>query len=130
MEIHSTDEKFTLAILPAMHWNENCFEISVTVKGQTGDWSGSNREMVFFNEAAFLADLDRFILDRSLRPTLTGDYDLKIEFFRPEEARNHVFLGFSFGDSPHAAPVSLRGAFEIDQSDLLRILDDFRRTLA
>lgn len=127
MEIHSADERFKLGILPDQHQGELCFEISMTVTGQTGTWSGTNREMVFFNQTTFLADLDRFILDRSLRPTLTGDDDLKLEFYRLEESRNHVWLGFSFGDCPHHASVSLRGAFEIDQSDLLRILDDFRR---
>lgn len=131
MQLHSTDEKCRILVLPTEYQGERCFQVSASIKTGQSEALAVSHEVDFFNTCAFLDLFDRFILDRSLRPRLTGTDDTTIEFFRPETPRNTVFLRVTIGDTRPDSETAFRfqAAFEIDQSALTTCLAELRDIL-
>jgi hypothetical protein len=129
MRIISSNARCSVEIEHDAQDNYASFSISGLVDLGHGRFSGENQDVHFLNLATFVAQLDAYILNRSLRPTLEGTYDTKVIVWTPEAHRNVVMLSFSIGDADAGAPTTnyrFEGSFAIDQDMLSRLLVDFR----
>lgn len=109
------------------------FELHCTVDIGHGRFSGSNVDIQFLNASAFLAELERFSLDRNLTPQLDGTYSSFLIFWRPSGS-DDVMLSFSVGDAYSLGPVTsefnLTGSLRLPQGVLDAMIADFRVLLA
>jgi hypothetical protein len=129
MRIISSNARCSVEIERDTQDNYESFSISGWVDLGHGRFSGENQDVHFLNLATFVAQLDAYILNRSLRPTLEGTYDTKVIVWTPEAHRSVVMLSFAIGDAHAGAPTTnyrFEGAFEIDQDMLSRSLAGLR----
>lgn len=105
------------------------FEVSCTVDIGHGRFSGTNAGVHFLDLDEFVDCLDRFIMDRSLEPTLHGTDGTFLKVSSPGK-RNSVGVSFAIGDAFAGIEVPstfrLEGVFDIEQQKLLSILEGFR----
>ena len=95
-------------------------EVSVEMDYQYAKFTAFNDGITFFEYEKFTEELDKFVMDRTRRPKLTGTYDTFIEIFAPEPGI--VFLqftiGYSFASSRPFLEPRLSGQIVIDQEFL------------
>ncbi len=75
---------------------------------------------------AFVDELDAFVLDRTLRPRLSGTYDTFLAF---EAVGNAVLFSYCLGDALMGRPThrfTQTGSFEIDDDTLSSIVGELR----
>jgi hypothetical protein len=105
------------------------FEIEVYAGIRNGQFHAKNLKIHLFNLEEFVAEFDRFILDRSLGPRLEGTYNTFIAF---SATGNTVIcqyrLGGAFSDRK-TMNFHHFGEFEIAQENLLQLLENFRALL-
>ncbi|MGE5257402.1 MAG: hypothetical protein ACM3KE_12060 [Hyphomicrobiales bacterium] len=105
------------------------FEIEVYAGIRNGQFHAKNLNIHLFNLEEFVAEFDRFILDRSLGPRLEGSYNTFIAF---SATGNMVIcqyrLGGAFSDRK-TMNFHHFGEFEIAQEHLLQLLENFRALL-
>ncbi|MBP7864932.1 MAG: hypothetical protein KA419_03200 [Acidobacteria bacterium] len=102
------------------------FAVEAQVDIGHGQFRAWNADVHFLNLEAFAAELDRFVLDRSLAPRLEGTYDT---FLALSASGNAVFLAFQVGDAfcgRKTVDFRLSGAFEIDPGTLTALAEEFR----
>ena len=130
MRIISSDARCAVEIARDTQGDYSSVSISRSVELGHGRFSGENQDVHFLNLAEFVACLDAYILNRSLRPTLAGTYDTAVKVWTPDARRNVVMLSFAIGDAYAGTPVTanyrLVGEFEIDQDMLNVLLEGFR----
>jgi hypothetical protein len=95
-------------------------EFDACIDYGNSSFRGVNRDVQFLNLQEFQSDFDRFIMDRSLRPSLNGTYDC-LAMFHGQGTKVH--LQFCLGDAfcGGALPVQetrIRGAFAVDGEQL------------
>jgi hypothetical protein len=105
------------------------FEIEVHADIQHGQFHAKNHKVQFQNFEEFVADLDRFILDRSRSPRLEGTYNTFIAFL----ARGNVVicqyrLGGAFCGRK-TVYFHHFGEFEFNQEYLIQLLGSFRELM-
>ena len=123
MRIISSDARCAVEIARDTQGDYSSVSISRSVELGHGRFSGENQDVHFLNLAEFVACLDAYILNRSLRPTLAGTYDTAVKVWTPDARRNVVMLSFAIGDAYAGTPVTanyrLVGEFEIDRESNL-----------
>ncbi len=103
------------------------FMLDVSVDIGHGVFKATNADIHFRNLAAFIGELDAFILDRTVKPRLEGTYDSYIEF---SGTPSMVSVSFCVGDAFFGnTRFALIGAFDIDQDYLSAALEQFRALL-
>ncbi|NOY00979.1 MAG: hypothetical protein GXP30_14820 [Verrucomicrobia bacterium] len=88
-----------------------------------GRFQGLNGDVFFMRFEKFCDEFDRFILDRSLSPTLEGEYDSYLSF---SAEGNRVIFSFCVGDDSAEEAYRLRSSFEIEGERLNGLNDYFR----
>ncbi|MDB6076078.1 MAG: hypothetical protein JWO89_3718 [Verrucomicrobiaceae bacterium] len=131
LRLVSRDSRSWFEICP---WSDDGAFTALRLEAQI-DVGGSrftalNRSVIPLNLAEFPPAIDRFIMDRSVRPSLDGTDD---SFFRlttrsPLQVCCHFSIGDTYcgGPGPHET-YRLTGTFEIDQDRLHQIHEYFRR---
>jgi hypothetical protein len=84
---------------------------------------GRNGDLQLVRLDEFIAALDAFILDRSVRAELEGTYGSYIRF---EGDAGGVSVAFSVGDQDAHGRHAVTGVFPIAQDELLSLLAGFR----
>ena len=106
------------------------FEVVTHVGIGHGKFVARNSDVHFLNFEEFLAELDRFIMDRSCAPRLDGTYDTYIGF---SGTGNSIKCAYRLGDAfcgRKTATFHQSGEFEIEQEKLLELLNGFQKLLA
>jgi hypothetical protein len=108
------------------------FEIGCAVDIGHGHFFAKNSDIQFLNGAAFLTELDRFVLDRDRTPQLDGTYGSFLILWRAG-SHDEVMLSFAIGDAFCGGPVTsefnLTGSFALLQERLSGLVADFRTLL-
>lgn len=105
------------------------FRMAARVDIGHGHFEASNGDVRFLNLPEFVAELDRFILDRRRAPRLDGTYDSSISFVANG---NSVILRYCIGDAFHGQKTALfhqSGAFEVEQEKLFQCLTELKALL-
>ncbi len=126
MKIISANKKCCLSITPQGDGaGYSSFEIEVLITLGCSSFHTKHSDMQLLRIAQFAENLDRFVTDRSLTPSLEGIYDSHLTF---RTAGPHVKLEFLIGDRITGDPTcyGINGAFEIDQSYLNEYVAGFR----
>ena len=127
MRITSTDSKAWVEITPGK--SSLSFTIECMVIGGESTLHGKNADLYLQNIEAFATDLDKFILDRNLRPQLNGVYGPCLEFYRSKTNATAVMVRFIVVDdsSAYAENVEFKttGAFEINAEFLNEYVSGF-----
>lgn len=126
MKIYSIDRKSWISITTWVDEHQyRGTTIEASVELGLSRFHGKNIDIHLLSTKEFLAELDRFILDRDVRPRLEGTYESFIEFYGDA---SHIFLNFRIGDlecGKHNQAFSLCAGFEIDQDQIQGILASF-----
>ncbi len=104
-------------------------EFEVYIDYGHGSFRGVNVNVQFLNLQEFQSDFDRFIMDRSLRPSLKGTYDCLV-MFHGQGTKVHLqfCLGDAFcGGSLGCEESRIRGAFGVDGEQLNAINTFFKK---
>ena len=127
MRITSTDGKAWVEITPGK--NALSFNIECMVNDEQNTFHGKNADLYLQNIDEFATDLDKFILDRNLRPQLAGVYGPCLEFYRSKTNATAVMVRFIVVDdsSAYAENVEFKttGAFEINAEFLNEYVSGF-----
>ena len=86
-----------------------------------------NIDLHFFDIDNFIAKLDAFILDRSIKPRLDGTYDTYIMF---KGKGNNIFLSLNIGSAycgTETYSYAIKGTFEVAQESLNNIVNGFTK---
>jgi len=105
------------------------FEIEVYAGIRNGQFHAKNLKIHFFNLEEFVAEFDRFILDRSCGPRLEGTYNTFIAF---SATGNMVICQYRLGGAFNGRKTvhfHHFGEFEIAQEHLLQLLEGFQALL-
>lgn len=105
------------------------FRIAARADIGHGYFQAGNGDVRLINLRGFVAELDRFVLDRRRSPRLDGTHDTFLSF---AAAANTVTLRYCIGDAFHGRATVLfhqSGAFEIDEEKLLQYLSAFQALL-
>ncbi len=127
MKISSADDKgFILIEYPAEPGEYSGFQVAAHADIGHGKFDARNDDVQFLNLEAFVSELDKFMLDRTRTPCLTGTYDTYFAFSARGRA---VMLNYQIGDAYCGGTTSLfllSGGFEVAQENLLQILGGFQ----
>jgi hypothetical protein len=131
LRIESPDRKSWLELRP---WCDdsgcyNACEFEVAIDYGHGRFHGQNSDVQFLDLYQFAADLERFITERSLQPTLMGTYDSILQF---RSWGTEVGLAFCLGNTYCGGlfgteDTRLRASFCIDSEYLNSIAAFFTR---
>lgn len=96
-----------------------------------GAFSAKNEDVHFFDLSTFVAQLDSFVLDRTVQPCLNGTYD---SFLSLSGTPSSVNLRFRVADAFSGykqvnTSFALTGAFDIEPDFLFSVLRHFREML-
>lgn len=131
MKLTSEDRQCWIAIEAMADPDGYCgFAVEAHADIGHGQFCAKNADVQFLNLAQFVAEFDRFLLDRSLSPRLEGTYGCYLAF---SAAGNSVTVQYGIGDAfcgKRTVYFQQSGAFEMAQENLLPILADFRRIVA
>ncbi|WP_457674119.1 hypothetical protein [Thiolapillus sp.] len=131
MLISSIDAKSWLRIDLNDEGYYTSYDLEAFIDIGHGVFSAHNSDIQLLHPESGIAQLDRLVTDRNVTAEFRGTYDTFLRFYRPRDTGSSIYLEFLIGDALAAPPetiqYSLRGAFEIDQEYILRILDDFRK---
>ena len=129
MRITSTDANSWFEV--EQHGDEDyrSFVVRASVNLGHGRFSGENIDVHFSLLRQFTADLDRFILDRQLRPSLAGTYGSSLTFWKGKTL-NDVLFSFVIGDAFCGYSVTseykIEGTFQLDQETLHSLVVFFK----
>ena len=120
MRITSADNKAWVEITPGKSYLS--FNIECMVNSGQSLFHGKNAEFHLLNIEEFIADLNKFILDRKVLPQLNGVYGPCLEFYRSNKQTTAVMVRFSVGDDASAYSDNVEfkttGTFEINSEFL------------
>lgn len=125
MKIFSSDTRSWLRIERTKTGEYVGFEVEARIDVGHGRFHVQNDDVQWLNVADFAAELETFVLNRSVSPRLEGTYDsfLKIRAFS-----NLVNMEFAIGDTfcgNRTHEYLFEGSFEIDQETLGRLVREF-----
>lgn len=130
MRIASSDRRSFLEIHHLGDERYSSYRVRAEVETDWGRFSGENQDVQFFGWDQFLSEFDRFILERSLKPTLMGTYGCDLRF-EALQSSQHVALLFTvqveFQNQRPPAQICLTGQIEIEQDQLTELLREFRQ---
>lgn len=131
MRITSIDSKAWVEIVPGN--SEFSFSIECMADRGQSLFHGRNADFHFLNIEEFVSNLNTFILDRSISPTLNGTYGPCLAFYRSKKQTTAVMVHFSVGDdsSAYSENVEFKTTvtFEIDGEFLNEYLRGFRELI-
>ena len=129
MKVNSIDNKNWISIESKDEQPYLSFVFEASVNIEHGSYTGKNIDLHFLNFGAFVKELDAFITNRKLSPTLNGTYDSYIKF--ESRKNNSVFVFFNIGNAfagySETVGFSLSGEFEINTEYLNQIYDEFKK---
>lgn len=123
MKLQSADHKSFVSVVPNPENDWSSFRAEATVNLGHSGFSAASSDIALTNLAGFVAQLDLFILDRSLCPRLEGTYDTYLEL---RAKGREVILSFRIGSASGAASFGLSGSFAVEESALLPLVDATR----
>ncbi|MFN7141149.1 MAG: hypothetical protein ACK4UN_17610 [Limisphaerales bacterium] len=129
MRISSSDGKAWIEISRNDENDFPSFAFACAINIGHGNFAASNSSLTFLNLAEFAEALDKFILQRDIKPSLEGTYDSYLKVWRPN-GKNEVMLSFCVGDAfcgwPGTSEFKLHGEFPIEQEALNSLVSGFR----
>lgn len=129
MKIYSIDRNSWLSVeLNVDEENDySSFSIRSNIDINHCKFYGENTDVYFYNIAEFATEFDKFILDRTVKPTLEGTYDTYLSF---ESKSNSIVVSLCIGGSTSGEinqAYSIKGGFEISQENLNDVLRFFQK---
>ena len=103
------------------------------VKAKLENFTGENNDIAPLNVVEFVRDLDAFIMDRSLNPTLKGSdgFELSLKSYNsaghPWVSVKVCDYGARDNEYNHEPLICLQGEFEINHEYLNAYLEYFRK---
>ena len=136
MRLTSANSLSWVEVSPSGDEHYSSFSVACAVDIGHGRFAGENVDVHLFDLPGFAEDLDRFVLDRNIRPRLEGTYGTFIEVWRPPDTVNEVRVSLAIGDAYAGSAAAggcefkLEGSFPIDQGHLNPLAAGFRSLAA